>query len=581
MKVALTSGAYKAKSVIANAQRCINLYPEQNPQDAPFPYTFYPTPGTTLLGTPPTPDVGRGLYTDSQGNLYAVIGANVYYISPNWNFTLVGSIVRALTPVSMADNGLCVCLVDGSTIGYAINIADRSFGAITDPSYLGASKVDYVDTFFIFNQVNTNGWFISLSNATFTMFTGAVGSIQTGNITNAGSGYINGTYNAIPFTGGSGSGATANVVVAGGIVTSVTIVAGGSSFVIGDVLTTGNVNLGGAGAGFAYTVTAVGGQAFNSLNFATKTGYPDPITGIQVVHRELWLIGQKTTEIWYNSGSTFPFAIQQGAFIEHGSIATFSIASEDLTIFWLSQDKQGQRMVLAGSEYAVKRVSTHAIEQEFQSYSKVNDAVGYCYQQNGHVYYVLHFPTANTTWVYDATTELWHQRAWTDKNGNLNRHRGAFHAYAYGTNVVLDWQTGRLLALNPNVYTDYVDGTGGYTDGSYPISRIRGWPHLIGDGKRMSYTSFQIDMECGNDDGSLDGTSQANPPMISMRWSNDKGRSFTDWVSRPMGAVGQFNNTAKWWRLGMARDRVFETMYAIPASSAINGAYVDAEAAET
>lgn len=78
--------------------------------------------------------------------------------------------------------------------------------------------------------------------------------IETGEITTAGAAYVNGVYSSVPLTGGTGSGATADITVAGNIVTNVQIVDQGRDYVVGNVLSASNVDLGGAGAGFTYTV---------------------------------------------------------------------------------------------------------------------------------------------------------------------------------------------------------------------------------------------------------------------------------------------------------------------------------------
>jgi hypothetical protein len=72
-----------------------------------------------------------------------------------------------------------------------------------------------------------------------------------------GSSYISGVYNEVPLTGGSGTNLTATVLVVAGSVTSVTINNGGSFYVVGDVLSVSNTNLGGAGSGFSIPVAAV------------------------------------------------------------------------------------------------------------------------------------------------------------------------------------------------------------------------------------------------------------------------------------------------------------------------------------
>jgi hypothetical protein len=81
-----------------------------------------------------------------------------------------------------------------------------------------------------------------------------VGLVSTTSITNAGSAYTNGTYLNAALTGGTGSGATANITVAGGIVTACTIAVTGAGYTAGDLL---SASIPG-GAGFVLKVNTVG-----------------------------------------------------------------------------------------------------------------------------------------------------------------------------------------------------------------------------------------------------------------------------------------------------------------------------------
>ena len=165
--VPLTSGAYQARGLIANAQRCVNLYQELSaPEtDAPQSMTHYPRPG--LIAKTQLPGGrGRGVFTASNGALYAVAGTNVYYINSNWQPTLLGSIALANTPVSMADNGTTGVLVDNSTLGYTITLKGNVFAPLADPTgtFVGATKVAFSDTYLAFNAPGTNGWYTTLNN---------------------------------------------------------------------------------------------------------------------------------------------------------------------------------------------------------------------------------------------------------------------------------------------------------------------------------------------------------------------------------------------------------------------------------
>lgn len=168
--IQLKSGAYSAQGYLANSQRCINLFPEMNPEDTEpeAPFTHYPRPGNRLLAQPPAPAMGRCLYCATNGDLYAVIGQNIYYIDPNWVFTFVGTMVTvASTPVSMADNGQAggnaIIVVDNSTFGYNITMTTRAFAQIGDPNFLGSTRADFLDTFLLLNNPNTNQWYSTLA----------------------------------------------------------------------------------------------------------------------------------------------------------------------------------------------------------------------------------------------------------------------------------------------------------------------------------------------------------------------------------------------------------------------------------
>lgn len=570
-RITLVSGAYQARSIISSAQRCINLYPESNAGDpqAPVPVTHYPTPGTVVFANDQTNRVTRGTYRTSQGVGYCVIGSSVYLVLADGTLNQIGNIPDRLSQVYFSDNGQVIILVDGIN-GWVIDMTNNQFAQIIDPSFYGADFVLYLDTFFVFNRPHTNQFYISLSNVDFGLMSSTgVGDIS---ITSSGSGYTNGFYTNVPLTNltGVGTGATADITIVGGIVTAVSIVNYGKNYAIGNVLTA--TIAGGFTTQFGVTITSFA-LAFDPLDIAAKSGNADPIVGISTTHRELWLIGELTTEVWIGTGAAdFYFQQVQGAFIDHGCGAQYSIATQDILTFWLMQDKQGNAIIVKGSNYSIAEISTPAIVADIKTYPEISDAIGYCYQQQDHSFYILTFPRANKTWAYELVTGQWHEVAWTDENGNFNRHRGNCCMFVYGKNIVGDWQKGILYELDPKALTD---------SGS-PIVRLRTFPHMIIDGKRVNYNQFIVDLQVGTTDlsgGVEEGSVQE--PMLSLRWSDDRGKTYGDAVMQSIGLGGDYLKQISYWRLGQARDRVFEISWSAPVVTALNGAFLEIQEAKT
>ncbi len=330
---------------------------------------------------------------------------------------------------------------------------------------------------------------------------------------------------------------------------------------------------------------------FDALYFASKSNYPDLLKTLIVNNHYILLLGDLKSEIWYDAGNAqFPFAELPGAYIEHGIAAKYSVASADLSVFWLAQDLQGVGYVLRQRGYNTERVSNHAIEFAIEQWTEaggsVADAIGYCHQQNGHLFYVLTFPGADMTWVYDDSipdhTAAWHQRAWTDANGVLHRDRTNCAAFINGINVVGDWENGTIYQLSTNTYTDTVNGAVG------PITCIASFPHIdtapsqpqVGftlpiqsNLRRMQFNAVYLDMEVGTVPGTL---ANVFPPQVSLSVSIDRGKTFQPARLQSAGSEGQFLTEPTWRAQGLSRDMIFEISHSLAGPAALNGICVDA-----
>lgn len=287
--------------------------------------------------------------------------------------------------------------------------------------------------------------------------------------------------------------------------------------------------------------------SLNPLDVATPEGSPDGLVSMLSDHRELWLFGEETTEIWTNTGAAFfPFERAPGGFMEQGCAAKWSPAKVGgNTVMWLGRDKNGQNVVYQSNGYVPVRVSTHPIEFAINQYSDVSDARSYVYQEEGHTFYVLTFPTGNATWVYDLTTKLWHQRGYLD-NGSLIRHRSNCHALFNGRHIVGDFENGKLYEM----------ALGTYTDDGDPIYRERAWETPDDEHKKIRLDVVELVALAG------DGES-GSAPIVSLQVSQDAGRTWGFERQTTLGLIGAYKYRARWRRIGAGRDtvlRVFTTM---------------------
>lgn len=299
---------------------------------------------------------------------------------------------------------------------------------------------------------------------------------------------------------------------------------------------------------------------YSALDFATAEGSPDKLVAVAVDHREVWLFGERTTEVWYNSGdSSFPLSRVSGAFLETGCAAPWSVARGDNTKFWLSSDG----MVVRADAYTPKAVSTRAIEAAIAGYSRIDDARGFYYLQEGHGFYVLTFPSAGVTWVYDSSVDAWHRRS----SWGLGVWRPTCHARLGQKHIVGDATTGRLYSLDPQAATD----------AGQPIERMRVSAPIAAEDKRLIHNRLAIDFETGV--GLLAG--QGEDPKAMLSWSDDGGRSWSGEYMGSIGKLGEYRYRAIWRRLGQARNRVYRLRITDPVRVTIMGAFGDVQGGRT
>ena len=320
------------------------------------------------------------------------------------------------------------------------------------------------------------------------------------------------------------------------------------------------------------------GASWLSLDFGQKTGGSDRLCCIFSDHEELWLIGFRTTEVWYNSGAgNFPFSKIQGAFIEQGATAPFSVAKIDNSMFWLGGDERGAGIVWRMQGYTPIRISNHAVEFAIQRYPSITDAIAVTRQYMGHQFYELHFPSADACWVYDVATGTWHERLrWASNQNKWHEHPCRYHAYSNFPTQTTGQSSGQHYVgdyRNGNIYVesaDYFDNAG------EPKRWLRSSPHITDELRFMRHEQLIIDMQMGGGDIPCSFLEAGNDPKVMLRVSDNGGFSWTAnerWQS--CGTVGEYQGRYRtiFRQLGRSADRAYE----LSGSDPIQIAIVDAD----
>lgn len=287
------------------------------------------------------------------------------------------------------------------------------------------------------------------------------------------------------------------------------------------------------------------GETWDGTQIAQRSTAADPWRAMLVKYPRVWLLGEHTGDVWYNAGtSPFPFAPIQGVQIPYGIAASFSMTTVGPAIMWLTHNQNGDGQVVEALGYAPTVVSTEPLEYALSTYSRIDDAVAWSYQDQGHEFYVLNFPAANRTWCYDRTEGMWHERGtWDAVNGEFDVWGPQYHALVFNQHLVLHAGNGTIYRMSHDLYTDS-DGAG--------LRRLRVPPILANEQNRMFIDRLQLHVEAGL--GLTSG--QGSNPQILMSMSRNGGRTYGNQRSRSSGVQGDYDARLIWMNCGAGRNPV-------------------------
>lgn len=526
------------KSTDQNAASLINMYMVADNDMGKYNSAAYLTPGLTVFSTVNSPI--RAMYQE-HGVLYTIGGNTLYSIASNGTSTVLGTLNTSSGFAKIRGINQQLLIIDGSN-GYSYNIQTTAFNTISSTTYVSAvvmtaAGMNYSNPTVVFTDATGTG-----AAGIATVLNGQITAVI---VTAVGNGYTNPT---VSFTDATGTGATA---------TAYTTTSTFNNNVI-DIECQDEFGLAlGNNSQLWYSSDISDLTTWPALSQASTTGNQNNLVAIASLDRYIWLFQQQTTEIWYNAGTAFfTWARYQAAYIQWGCAATQSVAIGNNTITLLGQSSTGGLQVIMMNGFGSPQIiSNPGVAYQISTYSTVNDAVGFVYQQEGHEFYVLTFPTEEVTWVFDYSSQTWHQRQ-SFVDSAQTRWLPSSYAYCYNKQLVGDFNSGNIYHLDMQVFTE--NGT--------EITRTIETHPYYSSGSQVYCSRLQID---------FDQTPGTELSEINLFVSRDGGNTFG--TAKPAMPVqtsdGQWR--VYWPRLGRARTWVFQIQTSLNNKFIVLGAWAN------
>lgn len=269
--------------------------------------------------------------------------------------------------------------------------------------------------------------------------------------------------------------------------------------------------------------------SYSSFDRAQAEARPDPIIALKVFNREVWVFGRDTTEVFVNTGATRgTFQRASGTVLNVGCAGRFAVARSNAGLFWLGGDGR----IYAAQGYSPQAISTPPIEQAIRGLDW-SQCYAMVWEDEGHSVVYFGFPNG-VTFGFDAASGFWHRReshglpGW--RIGHLERWNGKW--------IAGDIYRGGLFELDWNTSDEAGE----------PMVCRRTSGVFSAEQARLLFGSLELVMNTGTADGQL----------VQIRYSDDGGRTWSNWREGAVGPLGNYRRRIRFHRLGSSRQRVFE-----------------------
>lgn len=292
-----------------------------------------------------------------------------------------------------------------------------------------------------------------------------------------------------------------------------------------------------------FSSDANNGRSYDALFFSSAETNPDDIELCLSHHQQLYILGSNGFEIWQFNPNTsaFPWVRYPGASGEIGTAGPRAATTHKNNIYMVGSDWLFYRV----DGVVPTPLSDPGVAAAWKGYGDISDVVVWGITWGVQEWIFITFPSAQKTWVFDATTGFFHERESHESDMNpLYRWRGAVTARAYGRQFIGDAFSNQVGYLDDATYTEYGN----------PIRSRAVAPAMHRKGEIVFMSSLELLMRAGV--GTTSG--QGSDPQVMLDWSEDDGYTWEPyemWAS--MGALGNRQTPILFTELGSFVTRTY------------------------
>jgi len=281
----------------------------------------------------------------------------------------------------------------------------------------------------------------------------------------------------------------------------------------------------------------------NAQSVGLIQSQPDVVVSCETLQRQLFIFGENITEVWLNVPNPqvpFTYQRQNSLSIEYGCVSPNTIASGFNRLVWLGSNEYSAPSILVSTGGVPRKITTDGIDFELDQLTKPEDSFGFLFEESGHVFYQITFPTDEVSYAYDFNTDSF----FNVTDHNLNAHIARKISYFNGRHLFITDKNGGLFEMGTNIFV-YKE-TNDDDDPGFTIPRGRILPNFRLPGSKRFVTdaaSLTIEQGYSND-----------PLKVDLSLSKDGSQTYGSKWTKYLKSMGDRPNKLIYRKLGAAND---------------------------